>query len=150
MCNVYRSLQNSSFGGESMKYTLWAAVLLAFGSLFAATPVLAHHSFSAEFDGDKEMVLTGVITSVDWINPHSYWHIDVTNKDGQVEHWMIQSLSPAGWHAAGIMRNMVGKVGDTVTVDVFLARDGTKHMAWSTKFTFSDGRSIAVTCPRGR
>jgi hypothetical protein len=95
-------------------------------------------------------VMTGVITQVDWINPHSYWHIDVTNKDGQVEHWMIESLSPGEWHAAKVMRDMVGKPGDTVTVDVFLARDGTKHMAWSTKFTFADGHSIAATCPRGR
>jgi hypothetical protein len=133
-----------------MKYTVWASLLLAAASLFTAAPALAHHSFSAEFDGDKEQVMTGVITSVDWINPHSYWHIDVTNKDGQVEHWMIESLSPGEWHAAKVMRDMVGKPGDTVTVDVFLARDGTKHMAWSTKFTFADGHSIAATCPRGR
>jgi len=133
-----------------MKYTLWAALMVALGSLFTPPPALAHHSFSAEFDGDKEQVMTGVITQVDWINPHSYWHIDVTNKDGQVEHWMIESLSPGEWHAAKVMRDMVGKPGDTVTVDVFLARDGTKHMAWSTKFTFADGHSIAATCPRGR
>jgi hypothetical protein len=128
----------------------WGVLLGALVWLCAPAPALAHHSFSAEFDGDKEAVLTGVITKVDWINPHSYWHIDVTNKDGQVENWMIESLSPGEWHAAKVTRDMAGKPGEMVTLNVFLARDGTKHMAWSTKFTFGDGRVIEATCPRGR
>ena len=120
------------------------------GLLLAAVPVFAHHSFSAEFDGDKEMKMTGIITKVDWINPHSYWYVDVKGSDGNMEHWAIESLSPGEWHAAKVTKDMVGKPGETVTWDVFLARDGTKHLAWSTKFTFADGHSIEATCPRGR
>ena len=127
------------------------AILFATMALCAiAAPVFAHHSFSAEFDGDKEVKMTGVITKVDWINPHSYWHVDVKGSDGNMEHWSIESLSPGEWHAAKVTKDMVGKPGETVTLDVFLARDGTKHLAWSTKFTFADGHSIEATCPRGR
>ena len=133
-----------------MKSRVFIILLGTLSLLSTGVPALAHHSFSAEFDGDKEVVMSGVITKVDWINPHSYWHIDVTNKDGQVENWMIESLSPGEWHAAKVTRDMAGKAGDMVTVDVFLARDGTKHMAWSTKFTFADGHVLEATCPRGR
>jgi len=128
----------------------FAASFTAFILLLTAAPIFAHHSFSAEFDGDKEQKLVGVLTKVDWINPHSYWYMDVKAADGTIEHWAIESLSPGEWHSAKVTKDMVGKPGETVTADVFLARDGTKHLAWSTKFTFSDGHSIEATCPRGR
>ena len=133
-----------------MRYKGSALLLAVLGLLLSGLPTFAHHSFSSEFDGDKETKIKGVITKVDWINPHAYWHIDVTTPTGEIEHWTIESLSPGEWRAAKVTRDLAGKVGDTVEADVFLARDGTKHMAWSTKYTFGDGHSIEATCPRGR
>ena len=80
-------------------------VLLAgfsFGVLVTSLPVIAHHAFSAEFDSTKPVQLRGTITKMEWINPHAWMHIDVTNDDGAVDSWMIEAGPPGalvrrGW-----------------------------------------------------
>jgi hypothetical protein len=96
-----------------------AAVLLA-----SAGRVLAHHSFSAEFDASKPFKMTGTVTKVEWMNPHTFFYIDVTDdKSKKVTNWAMEMGSPNGLMRQGWTRNSM-KVGDKVTVEGSLAKDG--------------------------
>ena len=117
--------------------TLASILLLA-----SAVPALAHHSFSAEFDAEHITTLNGTLTRVDWINPHAYWYIDVKDDKGQMQHWSLEGYPPSELRLAKINRDMVGKPGDTISVDVFPAKDGTKQLAHIKTLRFSDGRQI--------
>ena len=98
--------------------------LAAFIVAIAATSAPAHHSFSAEFDRDKPFKMTGKVTEVRWMNPHTFFYIDVKDdKTGKVTNWAMEMGSPNGLMRAGWTRNTM-KVGDAVTVEGSLAKDG--------------------------
>jgi hypothetical protein len=89
----------------------------------ATTAAVAHHSFAAEFDSTKPIDLTGVVTKVDWTNPHTYFYIDVENEQGDYENWGIEMGSPNGLMRRGWHRNSL-QIGDEVSVSGTRARDG--------------------------
>jgi uncharacterized protein DUF6152 len=120
-----------------MVRTLWAAVA-ALGLLGVGT-ALAHHSVAGQFDASKPVTLTGVISKIDWINPHIYIHIDVTDDQGAVTTWRLASLPTAMLRKAGITSQMLMGDGAKVTADAIMARDGTAHLAWVSKLTYEDG-----------
>jgi Family of unknown function (DUF6152) len=93
--------------------------------LLAAVPVVAHHSFAAEFDATKPVKVQGVVTKVEWQNPHTFFYIDVTDDaTKKVTNWAFEMGSPNGLMRNGWTRNSM-KVGDVVSVEGSLARDGT-------------------------
>lgn len=101
-----------------------ALVIAGIAMMFAGRPALAHHSFAAEFDAAKPFTMTGVVTKVEWMNPHTYFYIDVKDKtSGKVNNWAMEMGSPNGLMRAGWTRNTM-KVGDEVTVEGSLAKDG--------------------------
>ena len=102
----------------------FATVVAGIGLLLlaAARPALAHHSFAAEFDAGKPFTMSGVVTKVEWQNPHTYFYIDVTDvATGKVTNWALEMGSPNGLMREGWTRNTL-KVGDLVTVEGSLAR----------------------------
>ena len=111
------------------------AALLASGR-----PALAHHSFAAEFDGSKPVRLVGKITRVEWTNPHSYFYVDVADDKGNVTNWACEGASPLALTRRGWKKGDL-KLGDTVVVDGYRARDGS-HFLNARRVTFPDGRSL--------
>ena len=112
-----------------------AAVLLA----LAAGTASAHHSVAGQFDSSKPVELTGVISKIDWINPHIYIHLDVKGEDGTVTTWRLSSLPTAMLRKAGLTSQLLIADGMTVTANAILARDGTANLAWVSKLTYEDG-----------
>jgi Family of unknown function (DUF6152) len=93
------------------------------GLLLASVPAIAHHSFAAEFDAAKPIKLTGSVTKVEWMNPHTYFYIDVKDEKGTVTNWGLEMGSPNGLMRQGWTRNSM-KIGDVVTVEGSAAKDG--------------------------
>jgi hypothetical protein len=90
----------------------------------AGVPASAHHAFSAQYDSSQPATLTGVVTKIEWLNPHAYFYIDVTDdKTGEIASWACELTSPVGLMRRGWTRNSMA-IGDEVVVDGILARDG--------------------------
>jgi hypothetical protein len=115
-------------------FNLLAAVLLLGATAFA------HHAFSNEFDDTKPVTLEGVVTQINWENPHVYFYVDVKESDGTVVNWACETRGPSGLARRGWKRDSL-KIGDKVVVTGFRARNGT-HTADGRQVSMADGRKI--------
>ena len=108
--------------------------------LLAGKPMVAHHSFAAEFDSAKTIKLTGTVTKIEWMNPHAYFYIDVMGDGGKVANWGLEMGSPNGLMRQGWTRNSM-KIGDTVIVEGSAAKDGSL-IGNARNVTLSDGKRL--------
>jgi hypothetical protein len=111
------------------------------GSLATGVPLVAHHSFAAEFDAKQAIRTTGVLTGIEWTNPHSYFHLEVKNDNGTVEEWICEGGSPGALSRRGFKRGDI-KIGDTLIVDGYRAKDGSRLMD-ARRVTLPDGRIVS-------
>jgi len=125
-----------------MRLAFFAAVLIA------AAPAFAHHSFAAEYDGEKPITLKGVVTKVEWENPHMHFYLNVTDDKGKVEEWKFEGFPPNMLVRQGWKRDVTLKQGDTVTVFAWKARNGA-NLAHSREITLADGKKIFSGPPAG-
>jgi len=123
------------------RVTLIAASAL----LLAALPSLAHHSFAAEYDGAKPATIKGTVTQVEWVNPHSWVHVDVTDENGKVTAWSCETAPPNMLYRQGWRRDSL-KPGDQVVVEGFLAKDGSNTMSARSVVT-PDGKKLFAGSP---
>jgi len=108
----------------------------------AALPVWAHHSFAAEFDVTKPVKLQGTVTKMEWINPHSWIHMDVKNPDGTVTNWMIEGGSPNSLLRRGFTKHSL-EPGTEIVVEGYQAKDGA-YRANGRDLTFPDGKKLFI------
>ena len=114
------------------------AVLLAMFTLIPGQ-VMSHHSIAGQFNLDTEVQWTGVVSDMDWINPHSYVYLDVANEDGSVTTWKLETLPTAMLRKAGITKALLSGEGQQVTVTGHTARDGTSHLGFILRIDYEDG-----------
>ncbi len=115
------------------------SVAIALALLLAAYGASAHHSLFAEFRTDSPIEITGVFTDMDWINPHTYLYLDVTDEAGGVVSWHLESLPTAMLRKAGLTKALMIGDGQPVTVRIHSARDGTSNLGYILKITYADG-----------
>ena len=112
------------------------ALAVAIGALFGAVlPAPAHHSFAAEYD-NKKITIKGKFTGMDWVNPHSWVHIDVVGEDGKTVNWAGETPPPNGLYRNGWRKDTL-KVGETIEIQGNPAKDGSPHM-WASGVTLLD------------
>jgi hypothetical protein len=114
--------------------------ILAGAALLCAVPSMAHHSFATQYDSNKPVTLEGVVTKVEWMNPHARFYMDVKDKTGQTANWNLELASPnvlkrMGWSSKSL------QIGDRIKVEGSLSRDGAK-MANAKVVTLANGKRV--------
>ena len=116
------------------------AVTTLFGMFVAALPLVAHHSFAAEYDSNKPIKFQGKVTKVEWMNPHVYFYVDAKDASGKEVNYAVETGAPNGLYRQGWRKDSL-KVGDMVTIDGFRAKDGSNTVN-ARNVTLPDGRKV--------
>jgi hypothetical protein len=119
----------------------WAAL----AGLCCALPVIGHHSFAAEFDSSKTVTLKGVVSKVDWINPHIFIYVDVKDDAGKTTTWALQSLPPLFFRGSGLTKDLLLSNKQQVTVVANPAKDNTMAYGFMTKLSYPDGHVFSMS-----
>jgi len=123
-----------------MNARITGAAAIALTVLVCSSPVVAHHSFAAEWDSTKCREFTGTLTKLDWQNPHPYFYMDIKDAEGKVENWSFQAYSPVTLRRNGTDRQVfLDNIGKEVWVRGCVAKNGTPNAAAAGTLKFSDG-----------
>jgi hypothetical protein len=128
-----------------MRTKLAMLVVTALWSIGSAVPVIAHHAFGAEYDATKPITLSGVVTKIEWTNPHARFYMDAKDETGTVVNWNLELASPNSLTRNGWGRNTL-KIGDRVTIKGYLAKSGAK-MVNPVSVVMADGRALFSEAP---
>jgi hypothetical protein len=131
-----------------MKKGLVAVLALALGVIASSAPLLAHHSFAAEFDGNKQVTLKGYVTKIEWTNPHVWFYLNVKKTDGTVENWGFEMGPPHGLQSRGWTRTTM-KLGDEIEVNGSLAKNGSKRVNARNVVMVSTGQKLGAASSEG-
>jgi hypothetical protein len=124
--------------------------VLALGAVVAVAPLVAHHSFAAEYDSNQPLKLTGAVTKVDWTNPHVYFFLDVKDPDtGRVANWAFEMAAPSALKGSGWTHNTM-KIGDVVIVEGTRAKDGGLHGNARNVTLASTGKRLGAASSEGK
>ncbi len=118
------------------------ALLLIAGLAAATVPAFAHHSLFAVFDEGQTVTLKGVVSKVEWVNPHVYLYLDVADAAGKLTTWSVETFPPSTLRRAGLTREKLG-LGQHITLVGYKARNG-KDLAFLRTITFADGREVMI------
>ncbi len=125
-----------------MRSPILLLLALAVGTSIAPPPLAAHHSFAAEFDGDHPITLTGTVVQFEFMNPHSWIHLDVPDENGKVVRWKIETGSTNALFRRGWRKDSL-REGDKITVNAFRAKDGS-NIANARSVNLPDGREVSA------
>jgi hypothetical protein len=121
-------------------------LILAAATLLACVaPLAAHHAVTAEFDPGKTITIKGVVSKVEWINPHIFVYVDVKDEAGKMRTWMLQSVPPLFFKGSGLTKDSLLNNKDEVTVSAYPAKDGTQAYGFLLKLTYPDGHSLNMS-----
>ncbi|HEV2173028.1 MAG TPA: DUF6152 family protein [Nitrospira sp.] len=121
----------------------WIAAVALISS---AIPLFAHHSVTAEFDSSKAFTVKATITKIEWVNPHVYIYADVKDDNGTVTSYSFEGGPPGNLRRSGVLKTMFN-VGDAVTIEAYIAKDGSKHLGLLHAIHFADGRQVLFGRP---
>ena len=125
-----------------MQIGRWKSFLFPVAAMCVMSlPLAAHHAFGSEFDADRPVILKGKIVKIEWVNPHTWIHVQITKEDGTKEVWMIEGGSPNTLLRRGANKNTFPE-GTEVVVDGYQARDHSEKRANARNVTFPDGRKL--------
>ena len=125
--------------------TTFLVLAVSFGLALATAPLSAHHSFAAEYDGKKPIHLEGVVTKIDWENPHVYIYLDVKDEGGHVVNWALEGHPPNTLRRTGWTKGAL-KVGDTISVTGWRSKDDSGRIA-GREVTLPDGKKLYLGPP---
>lgn len=126
-----------------MKKSFVASAVAVAGLLVGVGLTEAHHAVNAQFDVTKSVTFEGVLTKVDWQNPHAWFYFDVKNPDGTITKWATETIGPNGLRRLGLSDRRLFKIGDTYKVEANPDRSG-KNLGFTNSFTFPDGKYVKV------
>ena len=126
-----------------------ASLILISGLLLAALPASAHHAFATEFDATKPITLRGVVTKVEWTNPHVWFYLNVKNDKGELENWGFEMGGPNGLQKEGWSRNTI-KIGEELIVEGWMARNGSKSANSKNVTIASTGQKLGAASSQGQ
>ena len=129
-------------GKNPVKRVMLSLCALVSVGLLSGVPVRAHHAFAAEFDANRPVKVTGTLAKVEWVNPHSWFHIDVKMPDGKVERWMFEGGGPGSLTRRGFTKRSI-PLGTELVLEGYMSK-GAPRRANARLMTFTDGRMLFV------